>query len=86
MLGIYPFSLLTLIISFVILMFDTDFRWLTLAVFILITSFKWWIQGRCFAKLKENSFIRFLPLWDIFYAFLIPVLYYSTEKKDANKW
>lgn len=86
MLGIYPLTLLMLLFSFVILMFDTDFRWLTLSVFVFTTSLKWWIQGRCFAKLKEKSFIRFLPLWDIFYALLIPVIYYSTEKKDANRW
>lgn len=86
LLGIYPLTLLLLLISFVILMFNTDFRWLTLAAFIVIISIKWWIQGRCFSKLKENSFIKFLPLWDILYAFLMPIIYYSSEKKEPNRW
>jgi cellulose synthase/poly-beta-1,6-N-acetylglucosamine synthase-like glycosyltransferase len=86
MLGIYPFTLLMLTISFVILMFDTDFRWLTLSAFLFTILLKWWIQGKCFNKLKENSFVRFLPLWDLFYTFLIPVIYYSTEKKGTNRW
>ncbi|MFO0495804.1 MAG: glycosyltransferase [Flavobacteriia bacterium] len=86
MLGIYPFSLLMLTVSFVILMFDTDFRWLVLSVYLFITLLKWWIQGRCFGKIKESSFVRFLPLWDLFYALLIPVLYYSSEKKESNRW
>jgi glycosyltransferase involved in cell wall biosynthesis len=86
MLGIYPFSLLMLTVSFVILMFDTDFRWLVLSVYLFITILKWWIQGRCFGKIKESSFVRFLPLWDLFYALLMPVLYYSSEKKESNRW
>jgi cellulose synthase/poly-beta-1,6-N-acetylglucosamine synthase-like glycosyltransferase len=86
MLGIYPLTMLMLLFSFVILMFNTEFRWLTLSVFIFTFALKWWIQARCFRKLKETSFIKYLPLWDIFYAFLIPVIYYSSEKKEPNKW
>jgi hypothetical protein len=86
MLGIYPFSLLMLTVSFVILMFDTDFRWLVLSVYLFITLVKWLILGRCFGKIKESSFVRFLPLWDLFYALLIPVIFYSSEKKEANRW
>jgi glycosyltransferase involved in cell wall biosynthesis len=86
MLGIYPFSLLMLSVSFVILMFDTDFRWLVLTFYLFMTLVKWWILGRCLGKIKESSFVRFLPLWDIFYALLIPVIFYSSEKKGADKW
>lgn len=86
LLGIYPLALLLMWISFVILMFNTEFRWLTLAAFLFTISLKWWIQGRCFAKLQENSFIKFLPLWDIFYALLMPIIYYASEKKEPNKW
>jgi cellulose synthase/poly-beta-1,6-N-acetylglucosamine synthase-like glycosyltransferase len=86
LLGIYPFSMLLLMISFVILMFSTDFRWITLSVFGIVLILKWWIQGRCFVKLGEKGFVRYLPLWDIFYTLLMPVLYYSAEKKKANKW
>lgn len=86
MLGIYPFTLLMLLVSFVILMFNTDFRWLTLSAFILALGLKWWIQGRCFKQISESSFIKYIPLWDIFYAILVPVIFYSTEKKGPNKW
>lgn len=86
MLGIYPFTLLILTISFVILMFDANFRWLTLAGFGLVVLFKWWIQARCFSKLKEPSFIAMLPLYDLAYAIFLPVLYYTTDKKEIRKW
>lgn len=86
LLGIYPLTMLTLLITFVILVFSTEFRWLTLLVFGIVLLLKWWIQGRCFIKLGEKGFVRFLPLWDFFYTLLMPVLYYSTEKKQPNKW
>ena len=86
LLGIYPLTLLMLVISFVILLFNKDFRWLALSAFLFTVFLKWWIQGRCFSKLKETKFIKFLPLWDLFYAFLMPIIYYSSEKKGPNKW
>jgi cellulose synthase/poly-beta-1,6-N-acetylglucosamine synthase-like glycosyltransferase len=86
LLGIYPFTLLILAISFVILMFSTEFRWITLAVFGVIFLLKWWIQGRCLNKIGEKAFILFLPFWDLFYAVLIPLLYFSGEKKKMKRW
>lgn len=86
LLGIYPFTMLILLVSFVILMFSIEFRWLTLLVFSIVLFLKWWIQGRCFAKLGEKGFIAYLPLWDLFYTLLMPILFYSAEKKQTNKW
>lgn len=86
MLGVYPASLLFVLFSFIVLMFDADFRWLTLASFLFLTLLKWWIQGRCYIKLNEKSFIKYLPLWDVFYALLMPIIYYSSDKKEVNKW
>jgi cellulose synthase/poly-beta-1,6-N-acetylglucosamine synthase-like glycosyltransferase len=86
LLGIYPMTMLLLLISFVILMFSTEFRWLTLMVFSIVLLLKWYIQGKCFTKLGEKGFIRYLPIWDLFYTLLMPILYYSAEKKQANKW
>lgn len=86
MLGIYPLTLLLLTISFVILMFNPEYRWITLAGFGFLTLVKWWIHGRCFAKLKAKSFITLLPLLDLFYAILIPVMFYTSEKSTHSKW
>lgn len=86
MLGIYPLSLLMMLISFVILLFDPGFIWLTLAVFVLVLTVKWIILGRAFRKLRESKFVAWLPLWDIGYAILAPVMYYSVDKTDTTKW
>jgi glycosyltransferase involved in cell wall biosynthesis len=86
MLGIYPLTMLILLISFVILMFDNEYRWITLSIFIFLIGIKWWIHGKCLLKLKEIGLLKFLPFWDIYYSILSPILFYTTEKKDANKW
>ncbi|MEZ4889019.1 MAG: glycosyltransferase [Crocinitomicaceae bacterium] len=86
LLGTYPMSLLILYISFVILLFNKDFRWITLIVFGVIFLLKWWIQGKCFLKLKEKSFVKLLPFNELAYAIGIPIIYYSSEVKTTNKW
>jgi len=86
MLGIYPMTLLLMLSSFVFLMLDEDFRWLSLVVFGFVFLIKWLILGLAMRKLKEKSFILFIPVLDILYAIFAPILYYSIEKKGKNKW
>ena len=86
MLGIYPLTLLMLWISIVILLFDPEYRWITLACFGFVTVIKWWIQGKCFARLQSRGFIALLPFLDLFYAILIPGMYYTAEKSTTSKW
>ena len=86
LLGIYPLTLLMLWISFVILMFDSEYRWITLACFGFTIGIKWWIQGMCFAKLKAKSFVAFFPFLDLFYAILVPSMYYTAEKSTTSTW
>ncbi len=86
MLGIYPLTLLMLTTSFVILLFDSNFRWIGLAVFLLILGIKWIVLGKAFKKLQARKFIAWLPLLDLAYALFTPILYYSIDKKDTKKW
>lgn len=86
LLGIYPLTLLLMLFSFVTLLFDSNFIWLTLAIFGLIVAVKWLILGKALKKLNETKFIAYLPLLDIAYAILAPAMYYSIDKKDKNKW
>lgn len=86
MLGIYPLTLLLLTTSFVILMFDKNFLWLTLAIYLFVLTIKWIVLGRAFKKLEASKFIVWLPVWDLMYAIITPILYYSIDKKDTKKW
>lgn len=86
LLGIYPLTLVFMWISFIPLMLFKDFIFLSGCIFFVILLFKWWIQGRCLNQLKEHKFARFFIFWDLFYALLIPVLYYISERKKYYKW
>lgn len=86
LLGIYPLTMLIMTTSFVILMFDSNFRWLALAIFGLILIIKWIILGRSFKKLHESKFIALLPLLDLMYALLTPLMFYAVDKTDSKKW
>lgn len=86
LLGIYPVTLLLMYISFITLLFNEDFRWLALIIFGVILALKWWIQGKCFLRLKEKSFVAFFPFNDLLYAIGLPIMYYTGEAKTTNKW
>jgi len=86
LLGIYPLSLLSLWFSFVTLLIDTEYTIFTSSIFTGVITLKWIIQGRCFAKLKGTNLLIFFPFFELFYAFLLPVLYYTSEKPRISKW
>ena len=86
LLGIYPLTLLLMLFSFVTLLFDSNFIWLTLTIFGFILAVKWVVMGRALVKLGETKYIAYLPLLDIAYAVLAPTMYYSIDKRDKNKW
>lgn len=86
MLGIYPITLLTLLLSFVILLFDEQWKLLAMAFFGSTVVIKWLIQGFCFRKLKEPSLIWSLPLFEIIYLGLMPYLYYGIYNKSKLRW
>jgi glycosyltransferase involved in cell wall biosynthesis len=86
LLGIYPLSLILMWVSFVILMFSGNYQLFAASIFLVILVLKWWIQGRCLAKLKEKSFIPYFLIWDLFYAMIMPVIYYVTERQKIYRW
>lgn len=85
-LGLYPFATLLTVITFAYLFPNREYHLLVVSAFLGLTLIKWLIQGRCFRKLNEKSFVRFLPLWELFYAFITPIIFYSTEKRGPDKW
>jgi|TARA_R110000737_G_scaffold117240_3_gene149949 glycosyltransferase involved in cell wall biosynthesis len=86
MLGIYPLTLLLLLVSFVTLLFNEQFRWWSLGIFAFVVVVKWIVQGNVYLKLKEKSFIPFLPFVEIGYFLLLPYLFYSVDGKRKGRW
>ena len=86
LLGIYPLTLILAWISFVTLLFNAEYRLISSAAFIGLMLVKWWIQGKCLLRLKARSFVYLFPILDLFYAILIPSIYYTSEKASQSKW
>lgn len=86
LLGIYPLTLFLAWVSFVILMFDGEYRLLSGGIFAFAMLLKWIIQGKCLLKIKAKSFVALFPFIDLFYAVLIPWIYYTSEKSAMTKW
>ena len=86
LLATYPVSLIAAWFSFVSLMVLGNFSVYYLFALGMITIIKWWIQGKCLKKIKEQKFALFFPIWDLFYAFLIPIIYVLAKKKQNNDW
>lgn len=86
LLGIYPVSLLALWISFVILLLGKVWVEELGVIFLVILVVKWFIQGKCLFRLQEKPFAYAFPLWDLFYACLMPVLYLNLIRKPRKKW
>lgn len=86
LLGIYPLTLILAWISFVTLLFDAEYRWLSAAAFTFVMLVKWMIQGKCLARLKATSFVYAFPFVDLFYAILMPSIYYTSDKASQSKW
>lgn len=86
LLGIYPLTTLLLLVSFVILILQPEWRIHAGAGFGLILILKWWLLGKCFSRLQSPGFIALLPLLDLLYALVTPFFYYSTLQKRSSSW
>lgn len=86
LLGIYPLTLFILLLTFVILLFDAEYRIQSLSVFGGVFCLKWLIQARCMIKLRENSLIAFFPFLEFIYFILLPIIYYGTNNKVKERW
>jgi cellulose synthase/poly-beta-1,6-N-acetylglucosamine synthase-like glycosyltransferase len=86
LLGTYPITLFFLLVTFVILLFEVKYRWITLGIFSFVFLLKWFVQGRCFMKLKERKLISVLPFMELLYFIILPVIYYGLNNKTKERW
>ena len=86
LLGIYPLSLIFLYISLLTLIISNWLCGISLGVFLLVIILKWLILGLSLKKLHQKSFVWSILFWDLFYAMITPIVYYTTEQSTATKW
>jgi poly-beta-1,6-N-acetyl-D-glucosamine synthase len=86
LLGIYPLTLILMYLTFATLCLYFGWCLIALIGLSVVVMVKWIIQGLIFKKLHQKGFIYGLPFWDLFYAILAPLLYYTTEKATITQW
>lgn len=86
LLGIYPLSLILLYISFVTLLINDWLCWISIGVFAFAILIKWIVMGFAFKRLKQSRFNWTILIWDLFYAILTPIIFYSTDQATEKKW
>ena len=85
LLGIYPSTMIFTLISFVYLVFDLDYSIIILAMLVFLFLVKWLVLGLSFRKLRQNELIKWIPVLDLVYTFLMPVIFYTSDFK-SDKW
>ncbi len=85
-LGIFPSTMILMLVSFVILLFDAEWRWIVAGAFGVRTILYWLINGLLFRKYKSKDMIWMYPILELIHFVLIPFIYYSTERTDIHKW
>ncbi|WP_051568276.1 glycosyltransferase [Crocinitomix catalasitica] len=85
-LGIFPMSMLLMLFSFFILMFYYEWWLFVLLIFGLRFVFYWLINGLLFRKLKMKDLVAVYPLIELVHFFLMPFIYYSSDRTEKGKW
>ena len=86
LLAIYPVSLILTWICFVSLIQLGFYELYLTTSMVVLYLLKWWIGAKCLLKLEEKKLALFFPLWDLFYAAFIPVLFVIAKNKKNATW
>ena len=85
-LGIFPVTLLLMLVCFFILLFNYKWWLFATALLLLRFVFYWLINGLLFRKFKSGDLVLFYPFYELFHFFMMPFVYYSSERTDTSKW
>ena len=85
-LGIFPTSMILMLISFFILLFN--YKWWLFVTLLLVLRFLlyWIINGMLYKKMKTTDLIGLYPFFELLHFVLIPFVYYSSERREAHRW
>ncbi len=85
-LGIFPMSMILMLISFFILLINYEWWLFTTALLVIRFVFYWLINGLLFRKLKMGDLVFIYPFYELLHFFMMPFIYYSMERTETSKW
>jgi glycosyltransferase involved in cell wall biosynthesis len=86
LLGIFPSSMILMLVCFIILLFSFEWWLFVLALFSLRCILYWLINGLLFKRLGEKDLVYLFPFLELAHFIIIPFIYYSTERRGPGKW
>ncbi|UKN01390.1 glycosyltransferase [Paracrocinitomix mangrovi] len=84
-LGIFPFSMILMFVSLVLLLINYEWWLFVLSLFALRLITYWIISGLLFRKLGQKDLSWLFPIFEIGHFIIIPFIYYSTDRRP-DKW
>lgn len=85
-LGIFPVTMIFMLISFFILLFNYEWWLFATALLVLRFGLYWLINGLLFKKFNSNDLTILYPFYELVHFFLMPFVYYSSERTEQSKW
>lgn len=85
-LGIFPMSMILMLISFFILLLNYEWWLFATAILVLRFIMYWLINGLLFKKLQMGDLVYLYPIYELLHFFMMPFVYYSAERTDTSKW
>lgn len=85
-LGIFPATMFLMLVSFFILLFN--YKWWPIVTVIFGVRFLlyWIINGFLLKKYKAGDLILIFPFLELLHFFMMPFVYYSSERTERSKW
>lgn len=84
-LGIFPSSMILMLVCFVILIFSFEWWLFMLSLLVLRYIIYWIIGGLLFKKLGQKDLVWAYPFLELVHYIIIPFIYYSTDRRP-DKW
>lgn len=84
-LGIFPLSMILMLVSFFILIFSYEWWLFVLALLFLRFITYWIISGSLLKKFGQKDLIWLFPFFELAHFVIIPFIYYSIDRRP-DKW
>lgn len=85
-LGIFPASMILMLLSFIILMISFEWKLFVLGIFLVRYIMFWWVNGLVLKQFKERDLIVIYPFLELLHFVIIPFIYYSTDRRQSSRW
>lgn len=86
LLGIFPLSMILMLISLVILLISFEWWPFVISLFGFRYVMYWLINGLLFKKLGEKDLIIWFPIMEMIHFVIMPFIFYSTDRREPGRW